>query len=89
MRLDEQVSLTQEQFIGILGNVAALELMVVALASGYPDKLLLWKNVNAALETKLGAMSKPTSAPEMAAQDLMVSQMRCRLQMLLDAGGCG
>lgn len=89
MDFSRPVSLSQEQFIGILGNIAAMEIMVAALAEGYPDKTRLWKKAHEGLDTKIEAMKAFPSGPEKAAQELMLAKTRARLQMLLDAAGCG
>lgn len=89
MEFDGQASLSQEQLIGILANASAVEIMVVALANCFPDKAMLWEKVRAGVETKIQGRPKVGSAQEKETQDLFYSKMSARIQLLLDAAGCG
>lgn len=89
MKFDEQASLTQEQFIGVLGNMSALEIMVVALANCFSDKAMLWEKVREGIETKIQGRPQVASAQEKEVQDLLYAKMNARIQLLLDAAGCG
>lgn len=89
MNFDGQASLTHEQLIGILGNTAAIEIMVVALANCFSDKTALWEKVREGTETKIQSRPSTASAHEKESQDLFYAKMSARIQLLLDASGCG
>lgn len=89
MDLQACVSLTQEQLIGILANASAVEIMVVALANCHIDKTQLWEAIQKGVQTKLQAAPSVDSSQEKEAQDLFYSKLHARIQLLLDAAGCG